>query len=140
VTRPVTDTTSDTVSFEADAVALRCDDGSGTLFLGTAGPDGVLVLLRPGDSPPSGAYSALQRGDSTTPRGALVVARFFVADIARGGVVDSGIVTAREDQGWWHLTARGSGVGVPGAMRFTLEAEFERLAAPTDTTSCAIEP
>lgn len=140
VTRRLTDTTSDTVSFESDAVARHCTDGPGMLLLGTRGPNGVLVLLRPGDSARAGTYTPLSRADTSARRGAVVATRFIVAEIARGGLVDSGVVTARQTGQRWDVSAGGSGMGLPGAVRFTLEAVFTRIAAPVDSASCEVEP
>jgi hypothetical protein len=128
----------DTARFAVPAVARRCADGRSVLLEGAGQRgDGVLVLLRAGDSlnaSPSGSFSLLTFGDSTTPRGARVAVRYMTRDVAHGFALDSGIVevTANGDA----LHARVRGTGLDGATRASLDAEYTGVSFAPAAVSC----
>lgn len=132
----------DTVRFEAAATARRCV-GRGELVLeGIARGSGVLVLLRAGDSLAAGEYPFLARGDTISPRGALVSARFLKGDMAHGLLLDSGAVTVALRDGRLAAHVRGTGLETMGSLRGGVDARFEDVAPPraADTVACRVEP
>lgn len=127
----------DTVSFEAPAVAGRCGrPGLGLLLQGSAGGNGVLIWLRPGDSLASGEFSLLPRADSTTPRGATVAVRFMVGEAAHGLTLDSGAVAVTLTEASLSANARGSGLDHLAGGRADVDASFESVPLETDTVAC----
>lgn len=141
IVRPANDSVRDTVRFDTPADARRCRDGSGLLLAGARAGNGVLLLLRPGDSAAGHVYPALARGDTASRRGALVAVRFRMGEVARGLTLDSGDVTVRPGRDEFDAAIHGWGIGVPGAQRITVDATFERVpVAPAELTSCAAEP
>ncbi len=127
--------------FEASASLRRCGDAGGFVLEGALRGNGVLVWLRGrgGDSLPRGRYPVLSRGDTLTPRGAVVAVRFMTGDLAHGLVLDSGVVTVTAGQ------ARGSGVSaaVRGAglesaegRRVGVEVEFAKTRLAADGARC----
>jgi hypothetical protein len=95
----------------------------------------VLVVVRPGAEPLAGRFAVVPRGDTTSP-GALVAVRTLVSDVARGVGLDSGEVAISVASGRMSATAAGAGVGVPGAVRLTVDAAFEDVPAPRDSVPC----
>lgn len=131
----------DTTRFTLPAGARRCAGGR-SLLLQAADErgNGVLVLLRYGDSLTAGRFPFIAIGDSITPRGANVAARYMKGDIAHGVSLDSGAVdltTTGADLGA-HL--RGS--GLEGAVRVAVEATYDGVQrpAPGDTVPCRLQP
>jgi hypothetical protein len=121
------------------AVAHRCEDGRSLLFEGAGERgNGVLVLLRYGDSIAPGSFPVFAPSDSLTPRGAAVAVRYMKGDVAYGLALDSGAVelTAVSDP----LDARVRGSGLETAVRIVLDAEFTGLPAATDTVPCRVRP
>lgn len=100
--------------------------------------DGVLVLLRYGDSLASGSFPLLAVGDSLIPRGAVVAVRYMKGDVAHGVALDTGAVelTAARDS----LAARVRGSGLENAVRIALDAAFTGLPFATDTVACRFQP
>lgn len=137
--RPLNDSIRDTTDFDVPALAQACAEGSGVLLSGVRTGNGVLLLLSPGDSGLSGTYRARRRGD-TVGRGALIAARALVGDVARGVPLDTGEVRVAVLDGRISATAHGSGIGVPGAVRVSVDATFEGVAQPRDSVPCDIEP
>ena len=124
---------ADTVRFAVPAVARRCADGRSVLLEGAGERgDGVLVLLRGGDS--LGSFPLLAFGDSTTPRGARVAVRYMTRDVAHGFTPDSGVVevTVRGEA----LGARVRGTGLEGGTRARLDAEYTGVAFAPAAVSC----
>ena len=134
----------DTVRIDAPLRAFRCTGPSAqsggrrgsVLLQGVRGGDGVLVWLRTADSVTVGAWPLLQRGDTLTPRGATVVARFMVGDAARGATLDSGTVWVTRADSLVSLVARGSATETLTATRMSVEATFEAVPVGADTVSC----
>ena len=123
----------DTVRFAVPAVARRCADGRSVLLEGAGERgDGVLVLLRAAE--PSGSFSLLTFGDSTTPRGARVAVRFMTREVAHGFALDSGVVevTVRGAA----LDARVRGAGLDGATRVSLDADYTGVSFAPAAASC----
>jgi len=110
--------------------------GGGLLLQGTERGNGVLVLLRFGDSVARGEFSLLARADSTTGRGAIVAARYMIGDAARGVTLDSGAVSVTRTADALTASAYGSGAEVAGAGRVLLDASFESVRIGPDTVAC----
>lgn len=129
----------DTIRFAVPAAAQRCGDGRSLLLEGAGERgNGVLVVLRYGDSIALGSFPLLALGDSLTPRGAAVAVRYMKGDVAHGLALDSGAVdlTAARDS----LAARVRGSGLEGAVRIALDAAFTGLPLATDTVPCRFQP
>lgn len=124
---------ADTVRFALPAVARRCADGRSVLLEGASERgNGVLVLLRAGDSP--GSFPLLAFGDSTTPRGARVAVRYMTRDVAHGFTLDSGVVEVTVSGA--ALGARVRGTGLEGGTRATLNAEYTGVSFAPAAVSC----
>jgi hypothetical protein len=102
----------------------------------------VLVLLRPSDAAVGGEMPLLARGDSTTPRGAIVATRFMIAEGAHGVTLDSGSVTVARAGAGNALTVHvaGSGMELAGAGRIGLTATFDGVPLASDTVPCQMRP
>jgi hypothetical protein len=134
----------DTARFETEASAARCGGSGpgGVLVQGTEGGNGVLVVLRPGDSL-VGELPLLARADSTTRRGAIVAARFMIGEGGHGVALDSGTVSvARAGQAGDALTVHvaGSGTDMAGGGRVRVEASFAAVPVSPDTVPCQLRP
>jgi hypothetical protein len=147
VTAHVQYTPRDSVRFVTSASLRRCGGGRGFILEGEVRGNGVLVWLRPGDSPPQGRYPVLQRGDTLTRRGAVVAVRFMTAELAHGVVLDSGSVTVTisgdSSAGKRRVAAEvdGGGLETVGARRVRVEAAFTTPSPPparsgADTVRC----
>jgi hypothetical protein len=127
----------DTVRFEAPARARPCAGGRGGILLqGASGGNGVAVWLRTPDSIASGPWPVLQRGDTVTPRGALVGVRYQVGDYAHGAPLDSGAVRVTRTGGVVTVVARGGGMDGAAHGRLSVEAAFDAVPVEPDTVSC----
>lgn len=132
---------ADTVAFAVPAAAHRCS-GSPSLLLQTSDErgNGVLVLLRRGDSLATGSFPLIALGDSITQRGANVAVRYMKGDVAHGLSLDSGAVelTATGDA----LAGQVQGSGLEGGVRATIDAVFAgvSLPPPGDTVPCRYRP
>jgi hypothetical protein len=127
----------DTVRFEAPARARRCSGGRGGVLLqGASGGNGVAVWLRSPDAIASGPWPLLQRGDTVTPRGAIVGVRYNVGDYAHGAPLDSGAVHVTRTGDVITLVARGGGLDGAAHGRLSVEATFEAVPLAADTVSC----
>jgi hypothetical protein len=98
----------------------------------------VVVWFRTPDSLAAGSWPLLQRGDTVSPRGATVGARFMVADVGHGVPLDSGAVTLGRAAGALSVTA--SGAGLEGAGRVGVVASFDAVKVGPDTVPCATRP
>jgi hypothetical protein len=127
----------DTLHFAVPAAAHHCA-GRKALLLEAANEqgNGVLVLLRYGDSLGVGPVPLIALGDSITPRGANVAVRYMKGDIAHGVSLDSGVVdlTAAGDV----LAARVRGSGLETGQRIFVDATYAgvRRPSPGDTVPC----
>jgi len=138
----------DSVRFETPAWLRRCGGARGFVLEGEVRGNGVLVWLRPGESLPSGRYPVLTRGDTLTPRGAVVAARFMTRDIAHGVVLDSGWVTVKANRGTGVEGERlqvsaevgGAGLEIAGGRRVRVEAEFDQTTPAADSARCEARP
>ena len=130
----------DTTRFTAGARAATCAHGKGLLLEGFSGGNGVLAWLRGGGPTPDGTYGPLPRGDSVTPRGAVVAARLAPHDPSRGVLLDSGTVTISSKGGRISARIQGRGMDLSTASRVTVDATFEGVPAPSDTVECRVEP
>jgi hypothetical protein len=131
----------DTLHFALPAAAHHCK-GRRALLLeaATEQGNGVLVLLRYGDSLAVGPVPLIALGDSITPRGANVAVRYMKGDIAHGVSLDSGVVdlTATGDV----LAARVRGAGLETGQRIFVDATYGgvRRPSPGDTVPCGYAP
>ena len=123
------------------ATAHRCSGGP-SLLLQAADErgNGVLVVLRRGDSLATGTFPLIALGDSITRRGANVAVRYMKIDMAYGVSLDSGAVdlTATGDA----LAARVRGSGVEGGVRVGVDATYTGIPVPPsgDTVPCRFQP
>ena len=127
--------------FEASASLRRCSGAGGFVLEGELRGNGVLVWLRGqgGDSLPRGRYAVLSRGDTLTPRGAVVAVRFMTGDSAHGLVLDSGAVTVSAEQARGSgvsVTVRGAGLESAEGRRVGVEAEFAKTRLAADGARC----
>ena len=102
--------------------------------------NGVLALLRYGDSLRPGPVPLIALGDSLTPRGANVAVRYMKADVAYGLSVDSGSVevTAAGDA----ISVHVHGSGLEGGARVAVDAVYGGVPSPAadDTVPCRYQP
>ena len=98
--------------------------------------DGVLILLRGGDSLPAEPFPLLARGDGASARGAIVVARFAIGEAVHGVTLDSGAVVVQREGGFLSVRARGSGVEIAGSGRVMLDARFEAVPLGRGRAHC----
>ena len=96
------------------------------------------MWLRSPDSLAPGPWLLLQRGDTVSPRGAMVGARFMAGDVARGVTLDSGSVEVGRTKG--ALTVAASGTGLEGTGRVTVAAAFDAVLVGPDTVVCEARP
>ncbi|HEV8264311.1 MAG TPA: hypothetical protein VGQ06_05125 [Gemmatimonadales bacterium] len=132
----------DTIRFAVPAVAHRCGHGRSLLLEGAGERgNGVLVLLRYGDSLTPGVFPVIALGDSLTLRGAAVAVRYMIRDVAHGLALDSGTVELRDLRGARDsVAARVGGAGLESAVRVTLEAEYAAVPFAADTVPCRYRP
>jgi hypothetical protein len=130
----------DTAYFTADARALRCAGGRGVVLEGTSEANGVLVWVRGGGPTTEGTYVPLPRGDSITPKGAVVSARLATRMPSRGVLLDSGTVVVTSVGGRMNARITGRGVNLSSAARVAVEIRFDSVQAPSDTVECRVEP
>ncbi|MGH7607327.1 MAG: hypothetical protein ACREME_08310 [Gemmatimonadales bacterium] len=133
---------ADTMHFTSPALARRCAGGE-AILLEAADPHGygILVLLRHGDSLATGSYPLIALGDSITPRGAQVSARYVAGDAPHGFALDSGGVDVEVRAGHG-IDARVMGRGLEGAARLRLEAQYTAVPFPAtgDAVACGFQP
>ena len=130
----------ETVRFEVPVVAQRCGDGRGLLMHGAREGQGVLVWLRGGYPPDTGAYPLLPRGDSVALRGVIAAVRFQLGDVPHGLSLDDG--SARVTRATPHLSlhVRGLGLETAVAEQRTAELALERVPLAPDTVPCRVRP
>jgi len=132
---------ADTLRFAVPAAAHLCN-GRRALLLEAADQhgNGMLAMLRYGDSLRPGPISVISLGDSLTPRGANVAVRYMKTDMAYGLSVDSGSVevTAAGDA----IAAHVRGSGLEGGVRVGVDAVYGGVPRPAadDTVPCRYQP
>jgi hypothetical protein len=125
----------DTVRFATPAVARPCRGGRSLLLEGASElGQGVLVLVRFGDSLDSGTIPLVLLGDTITPRGADVAVRYMMEDASHGFALDSGGVELRPTRD--SVGARVHGTGLENGMPMALEAEYAAVPFAADTVPC----
>ena len=133
----------DSIRFETPASLRRCGAARGFVFEGELRGNGVLLWLRGDTSLRGGRYPVLPRGDTLTPRGAVVAVRFMIGDMAHGLTLDSGWVTVATGGG--EAEQRGASAAVAGAgleatagRRVGVAAEFTNTtpASAGDSARC----
>jgi hypothetical protein len=129
----------DTIRWATPAVARPCRDGR-SLLLEAASErgDGVLVLVRYGDTLDAGPFPLLLLGDSLSPRGAAVAVRYMTDDVSHGFTLDSGVVELRPARD--ALGARVHGTGVESAVRVELDATYADVRLAADSVPCGFQP
>jgi len=101
--------------------------------------NGAVVWLRSGDSLGLGDYAPLTRGDSTTPRGAMVAVRWMTrGEDARGVTLDNGRVTLTRTRAGLGASARGSGLEPAAGQRVELVVTVDAVRPPADTVNCSV--
>jgi len=129
----------DTIRFSAPAQAHRCARGRSIVIEAIAGANGVLLWARARDSLGLGDYPPLTRGDSTTPRGAMVAVRWMSrGEDARGVTLDSGRVTLTRTSDGLGASARGSGLEPTAGQRVALVVTVDAVPPPADTVNCTV--
>ena len=136
---------NDTIRFEAPARARHCSLGTGRgglLLQGSSEGNGVVVWLRGSgaDSLAGRPGPLLQRGDTVSPRGAMVGVRYMFHEVAHGLSLDSGTVDLREAAHVFTVLARGTGLETMAAGRVALEASFDAVVLEPDSVSCRPTP
>jgi hypothetical protein len=129
----------DTILFDLPAEMRHCSDRR-SLLLESVSPEGsgVLLRLRYGDSLISDSFPIVVPGDTASVPAAVVAIRFFVRDVPRGYVLDSGTVHVRREGN--KITARTDGVGVENAIRIPARLEYRDVPIGTDTVPCNHQP
>lgn len=131
----------DTTRFALPATFRRCP-GNRALLIEAIAPrgDGVLTLLRYGDSLASKTYSIVNPTD--TALGAAVGIRYLIRDIPHMLMLDTG--TAAVTWKGNRLTARVQGSGIENAVRTRATIDYADVAeargaaaAPADSLACA---
>ncbi|MGH7520705.1 MAG: hypothetical protein ACREMI_05470 [Gemmatimonadales bacterium] len=129
----------DTILLDLPAESRQCSDRR-SLLVESLSPEGsgVLLRLRYGDSLTSDSFPIVIPGDTATVPAAVVAIRFFVRDVPRGYVLDSGTVAVRREGNT--ITARTDGVGVESGIRIPARLEYRDVPIGTDTVSCSYQP
>ncbi len=130
----------DTVRFDVPVVARRCGDGRGVLMQGVREGQGVLVWLRGGYPPDTGAYPLLPRGDSVALRGVIAAVRFQLGDVPHGLMLDDGSADVTRATPLLALHVRGVGLETSVAEQRTVEFALERVPLAPDTVPCGVRP
>jgi hypothetical protein len=123
------------------ATAHHCTDGRAVLLeAADQHGNGMLALVRYGDSLRTGPVPLILLGDSLTPRGANVAVRYMKTDVAYGLSLDSGSVdvTAAGDV----IAAHVRGSGLQGGARVAVDAVYGGVPRPAadDTVPCRYQP
>lgn len=102
--------------------------------------NGMLALLRYGDSLRPGPVQLIALGDSLTPRGANVAVRYMKTDVAYGLSLDSGSVEVTAAGDVIDLHVRGS--GLESGTRVAVDAVYRGVPRPAadDTVPCRYQP
>lgn len=125
--------------FTASGVLHACRRG-GVLFDAVNGANGVLAWVRGPGPLAAGSFPLLGRGDSVTPRGAVVAVRFISHDVAHGFPVDSGTLTLSSTGRWYRGRIQGSGTDLGNAMRGTVDVTIDSISPRPDTLACGAQP
>jgi hypothetical protein len=134
----------DTLRIDAPVRAQRCTGphaqiGGGLLLQGVNDGNGVVVWLRAPAPVSVGAWPVLQRGDTLSPRGAMVGVRFLIGDVAHGAPLDSGTVWVTRADSAVALVARGTGTETVSSTHMSVEATFDAVPVGADTVSCRFQ-
>jgi hypothetical protein len=133
--------TTDTVHFEARAAVYRCEGAKGVLFEAIGAGSGLLVWVRDPRDSIVDTFAVIGVRDSLTRRGAVVAVRYVAEAVPYTVSLDSGtVVVARADSGGARgagVTIRGSGLDVRGGVRTAVDASFDALPPPIDSTACS---
>jgi hypothetical protein len=136
VTRPP----RDTARIALPATFRRCPGGR-ALLIEAIHPrgDGVLTLLRYGDTLASRTYSIINPTD-TSALGAAVAIRYMVGDMPHLLSLDTGSISVTE--AGTRISARAQGSGIENAVRTRATIEYAGVGEGTagDSTACAPVP
>lgn len=130
--------TKDSTVFTATDVAHLCRRG-GILFDAVNGANGVLAWVKSPAPLTAGSFPLLGRGDSITPRGALVAVRFIWHDVAHGFPVDSGVLTLSAVGASYQGRIQGSGTDLGSATRGTVDITIDSIAPRPETLACGAQ-
>jgi len=136
VTRPPRDTARVTLP----ATFRRCPDKRSILIEAiTPRGDGVLTLLRYGDTLASKTYSIINPTDQSA-LGAAIAIRYMVRDLPHLLALDSGSVALTLANN--RISARAEGSGIENAVRTRATIDYTDVTegAPGDSASCAPVP
>jgi len=131
---------SDSVAFDAVATTRLCAGGHGIVLEGVTGGQGVLVWIRSPGAVTAGAYPVVPRGDSTSPRGAIIAARYLVHEAPHGFSADTGSVTLLAAGPAYAARLQGRGIEVSAATRPSLDAEIHGARVEGDSIHCSAKP
>jgi hypothetical protein len=131
---------SDSVVFDAVPTARRCAGGHGVVLEGATGGNGILVWIRAPGAVTPGTYPVLPRGDSTSPRGAVIAARYLVHEAPHGFSADTGSVTLLAAGPAFAARLHGRGIEVSAATRPTVDAELHGAGVEGDSIGCSVKP
>lgn len=136
VTLRFADTTTTELSLPATAGPCH---GGGAVLVEAASErgNGLLVLLRYGDSLTPGLYPVLVAGDTTAPRGAEVAVRYVLRDVPHGFALDSGTVTLTAAGPT--LTGSAQGRGLEESLRIGFVATLSGVPLGGDSVPCGRE-
>jgi hypothetical protein len=129
----------DTILFDLPVTARRCADRR-SLLLESLSPEGsgVLLRLRYGDSLTSDSFPIVAPSDTATVPAAIVAIRFFIRDVPRGYLLDSGVIDVRRAGN--QIAARTDGVGVETGIRIPARLEYRDVPIGSDTVPCTFQP
>ena len=130
--------TKDSTVFTATVAVHQCRRG-GVLFDAVNGANGVLALVRSPAPLTTGSFPLLGRGDSVTPRGAIVAVRFIWHDVAHGFPLDSGLLTLSAAGRWYRGRIQGSGTDLGSATRGTVDITIDSISPRPDTLACGVQ-
>lgn len=131
---------TDTVTFELPVALHRCDDRSDVLLQGLRSGDGVLLLLRAGDSL-TGVLPIVGYRDTITRPAAVVAIRYYRENVVHAFSLDSGAVTITDSGGSRSVAVAGSGMEVALGVRSSAAVRIASLPAPAESTmSCTPVP
>jgi len=126
--------------FDATATARLCRGGHGVLLEGVNGGNGLLVWIRSPGPVAAGTYPVVPRGDSISPRGAVIAVRYLVHEAPHGFAADTGGVTLLAAGPAYAARLHGRGIEVSAATSPTVDAEIHGALVEGDSIVCAVKP
>ena len=131
---------ADTVQFEVPLTVYRCDSTADFLLQGIQSGNGVMLWMRPGDSP-VGEFPIVGVRDTITRPGAVVAIRYYHEAVVHSFTLDSGSVSVADSGTARQLSVTGSGMEISLGIRSRLAARIAALPTPAESTmSCVPVP